>query len=269
MKKIKLAILISAFLIGGTANAAPLFQDDFSDTLSEWELSPESGADFSIANGELVQSNTSPGVLHNDLYVPSGFDWSDYEVSFKTRHVSGFYSVTALGITIRRQPDSNNYSGAGYTVDIHGGGFVQLYKRDNVGKVELLQASDSGTLPVPNDKGYQVKVRAVGDWIQVWVDGTKYIDVHDATYKTGTVSFESVHVVGGFDDVVVTPVAKAAIKDTVSWAKTPYSVQCKNNTTAKSVAIAKNKTADYDCEKAGLKVKSGDDVSVTIRGKKY
>jgi hypothetical protein len=197
MKKIKLAILISTFVMGGTVNAAPLFQDDFSDTLSEWELSPESGADFSIANGELVQSNTSPGVLHNDLYVPSGFDWSDYEVSFKTRHVSGFYSVTALGVTIRRQPDGNNSSlAAGYEIGLHGSGFVQLYKRDGAGNQVLLQASDAGTLPVPNDKGYQVKVRAVGDWIQVWVDGTKYIDVHDVTYKTGTVSFASAHVVG-------------------------------------------------------------------------
>jgi len=83
---------------------------------------------------------------------------------------------------------------------------------------------------------------------------------------------------GGFEGVVDTFRASDSPKDwklynspvagTVSWAKLPYSVQCKNNTTAKSVSVPRNKIAKYDCEKAGLVVNSGDDVSVTIRGKK-
>lgn len=190
-----------------SVNPTPLFQDDFSGTLSAWSLNPASGASFAIVNGELVQSNTSPGIPYNDLYVPTGFDWQDYEVSFKARHVSGFYSVTALGITIRRQQDSNSNGAAGYRIELHGNGFVQLHKLDGAGGAVLLQASSPGTLPVPNSIGYQVQVRALGDWIQVWVDGIKYIDVHDATYSTGTIGLESVHVAGGFDDVTVVPIS--------------------------------------------------------------
>jgi hypothetical protein len=59
------------------------------------------------------------------------------------------------------------------------------------------------------------------------------------------------------------------VKGVVTWAKPAYSVQCINNTTSKSVVIAQNTIANYDCEQAGLVIKSGDDVSVTIKGKKY
>ena len=84
---------------------------------------------------------------------------------------------------------------------------------------------------------------------------------------------------GGFEGVVDTfrvsnsskdwKLYPIPVKGTISWAKPPYSVQCVNNTTVQSIAIPKNTTASYDCEKAGLVVKSGDDISVTVRGKKY
>ncbi|MDD5272379.1 MAG: hypothetical protein PHU14_06625, partial [Methylovulum sp.] len=84
---------------------------------------------------------------------------------------------------------------------------------------------------------------------------------------------------GGFEGVVDTFRVSNASKDwklypvpvkgTISWAKPPYSVRCTNNTTAQSIAISQNQTINYDCEKAGLVVKSGDDISVTVRGKKY
>ena len=59
------------------------------------------------------------------------------------------------------------------------------------------------------------------------------------------------------------------VKGAVAWASPPYSVQCKNNTTAQSVSIPRNKKANYDCEKAGLVVNSGDSVTVTVTGNKY
>ncbi|MFI3157193.1 MAG: hypothetical protein QX199_13650 [Methylococcaceae bacterium] len=83
---------------------------------------------------------------------------------------------------------------------------------------------------------------------------------------------------GGFEGVVDTFRVSDAprdwklygipVKGTVTWVTWPYSVQCTNNTTAKRVTISRNKTAKYDCEKAGLAVKSGDDISVTVSGKK-
>lgn len=266
----KLVLAVAALSVSNLANAVPLFSDNFSGNLSKWATNPASEADFAIIGGELRQSNTTPDIPYNDLYIPSGFNWSDYEVSLKVRHVEGFYSVTALGITVRRQPDMSDATEstdpAGYFIQLHGGGMVQLIKQDGFGGSEILQDSGEGSLPVPNEQGYLVKVRAVGDWLQVFVNGIKYIDVQDATYKTGTVSLESVHVVGGFDDVVINPIF--AIKDSVTWANPPYSVKCVNNTTRKTVSVNKNVTESYNCEKAGLIVNGGDDVSVTIRGKK-
>lgn len=70
------------------------------------------------------------------------------------------------------------------------------------------------------------------------------------------------------DSFMLVSLDNPIVKGTVTWTKPPYSVQCKNNTTVKSVSIPRNKKAQYDCEKAGLVVNSGDDVSVTIRDKK-
>ncbi|MFI3186887.1 MAG: hypothetical protein QX198_13020 [Methylococcaceae bacterium] len=64
-------------------------------------------------------------------------------------------------------------------------------------------------------------------------------------------------------------VSTSVVKGAVTWSRPPYSVQCKNNTTAQSVSIPRNKKANYDCEKAGLVVNSGDSVTVTVTGNKY
>lgn len=58
------------------------------------------------------------------------------------------------------------------------------------------------------------------------------------------------------------------IQGTAPWG-TPHAVTCENTTQNTSVTIRKTKTAKWDCEKAGLDVKSGDEVTVTIKGKKY
>lgn len=58
------------------------------------------------------------------------------------------------------------------------------------------------------------------------------------------------------------------VKGSVAWAK-PYDLICQNNTTGKSVVLDDNKATQFDCEKAGLVVNSGDEVSVTVTGKRF
>ncbi|MDD3813120.1 MAG: carboxypeptidase regulatory-like domain-containing protein [Desulfocapsaceae bacterium] len=195
-----LAILL--FLYHSVAMGETIFQDDFSGTLSSWTLNAASGANFSIVDGELRQSNTAPNIPYNDLYVSSGFNWQNYRVTFKTRHISGFYSVTALGVVVRRQQDGDLNTSGGYWIDLHGEGYVQVYKIDALGNSVILQKSVL-VLPVPNAVGYQVQVDVVDDRISVWVDGLQYIDLYDSTYHTGSIGLNSIHVVGGFDDVKV------------------------------------------------------------------
>ena len=62
--------------------------------------------------------------------------------------------------------------------------------------------------------------------------------------------------------------AGAIVKGTISWLSLPYSVTCINNTRGQLVNIEKNKTASYNCEKAGLVAKPGDNVAVTFVGNK-
>ena len=59
-----------------------------------------------------------------------------------------------------------------------------------------------------------------------------------------------------------------SIQGTAPW-KTVHTVTCLNVTQNKTVIIPKTKASAWDCEKAGLAVKSGEKVKVTIEGTKY
>lgn len=58
------------------------------------------------------------------------------------------------------------------------------------------------------------------------------------------------------------------IRGASPWA-TPHAVTCNNITQATSLEIPLSSATAWNCEKAGLQINSGDDVSVTIEGKKY
>lgn len=59
-----------------------------------------------------------------------------------------------------------------------------------------------------------------------------------------------------------------AIKGTTPWG-TRHSVTCNNITTNATVRIPQTNASDWDCEQAGLPIKSGDKVKVIIEGIKY
>lgn len=59
-----------------------------------------------------------------------------------------------------------------------------------------------------------------------------------------------------------------SIEGTALWL-TPHVVTCENTTQNTTVTIPETKTSAWNCEKAGLPVKSGDKIKVTIEGKKY
>lgn len=59
-----------------------------------------------------------------------------------------------------------------------------------------------------------------------------------------------------------------SIQGTASW-KTGHTVTCLNVTENKTVTLPKTKASAWDCEKAGLSVKSGDKIKVTIEGTRY
>ena len=58
------------------------------------------------------------------------------------------------------------------------------------------------------------------------------------------------------------------IKGSAPWGTT-HSVVCRNVTTGDEVTLPGTKSSAWDCEKAGLEVRSGDQVEVTISGKKF
>ncbi|CAK0774600.1 exported hypothetical protein [Gammaproteobacteria bacterium] len=73
---------------------------------------------------------------------------------------------------------------------------------------------------------------------------------------------------GGQSFDSLTNSTSSVVKGTVTWAKTPYSIKCTNNTTTESILLPRNKTSSYDCEKSGLVINSGDNVTLTVNGNK-
>jgi hypothetical protein len=63
--------------------------------------------------------------------------------------------------------------------------------------------------------------------------------------------------------------SKTAISGITDWVKPPYKVTCQNITTNKQVSVLANKTAGYDCGKAGLAATTGQALKVILEGVKY
>ncbi len=244
------------------------FFDDFSEeNLNKWVLNSPTGGVFSVIDGELQQTNTSPGGLNREIVAKNVDAWSDYTLSFKARVVSGFYSNTSFDIFFRLQNQpttgSSNYGHPGYFLQLHGNGQVNLFKVDSTGNLELIQTS-SKTVITPNYTGYQVKITAIGNTIKIYVDDTLMIDAVDSTYKSGSIGFSTVHFVGAYDDVTVKNLD--SISGNIKGLQ-KYSAVCKNLKTgvSKKIPLADG-AKEWNCTAAGLKAKKGENVSVTITG---
>lgn len=270
MKKIKLAILISAFVMSGTVNAATVtsFSEDFSNSTldsTKWTTLSNGNGDGTVSlSNSVVNLGYGASIDTDEKYTFSG---NKIVIESRFAGIGGMRDSTISLVDVStgdliRIGDTNYRNWGSY---IHGTGAFNFDPNSDNSKMgastnsykeyrltidgALLTVERGDTLASISEK----RTVTLGNSI---AGKTFYLSVGTGTdYSPATFDWIKVNI--------------PTIKDTVSWAKTPYSVQCKNNTTAKSVSIAKNKTADYDCEKAGLKVKSGDDVSVTIRGKKY
>ena len=147
---VMLKIVSSSLFLLNFSPAHANFYDDFSiaGDLHQWVLNSSSGGVFSVSDGELLQTNASPGGLHREIVAKDGYSWSDYTLSFKARVVSGFYSVTSFDIFFRLQnqttPVTSSYGHPGYFFQLHGGGQVNLFKVDSSGNLVLIQTSFRG-----------------------------------------------------------------------------------------------------------------------------
>lgn len=105
--------------------------------------------------------------------------WQDYEYKVQL----GSADNDAIGAVFRYQDNNNYYR---YSMDASKN-YRRLVKKSN-GKFTVLAESSGGYQP---NKMYNLKVRAIGQNLQVYLDGQKLFDVNDASNPKGKIGLYS------------------------------------------------------------------------------
>lgn len=149
--------------------------------------------------------------------------------------------------TANLQPDTTYHVGATYDTGL---GKVTLYLNGkSLGTCDSKLELTSQTEPLyfsssyPGDKEY---LKGMIDEVRIYNRALSAAEMLSLYYK----------------------VNPPVIKGSAPWGTT-HSVVCRNVTTGDEVILPGTKSSAWDCEKAGLEVRSGDQVEVTISGKKF
>ncbi|UCG48288.1 MAG: hypothetical protein JSU94_00645, partial [Phycisphaerales bacterium] len=178
--------------------------DGFGDgNLSDWNVVDEGSgltpSNWAIENGVLVQSTNIFGGDRVAIDMPGTYAlcrrgglWTDYTVSLSM--TSG--DNDGIGIMFRYRDNENYYR---FSWDSQRC-YRRLMKKEN-GIFSLL-AEDS--VPYVVGRRYNVRIRACGPLLRVFIDGEPVLSASDFSLKSGTVALYSWANTGSyFDDIVV------------------------------------------------------------------
>lgn len=205
-----LSLLIAAFacsvgnITGGSNQSAGegeiIFQDDFSDTSTGWEIGDYQGGSVGYGDGfyrvtSVEESGTMWGL--------AGRNFTDVDVTVDATQVSGpGNDNNGYGIGCRLQSNDDGYylriSGDGYysiskTVD---GEFQYLVDWDTSGKINQGNATNT------------IRIVCQGNTLTLYVNGSQLATTTDSSYTAGDVTltattFESTPTEVHFDNLVV------------------------------------------------------------------
>jgi len=136
----------------------------------QWVVEDMPGAP--IGKKVLMQKATKNAF--NVIVAPAG-PYTDVDVSVKFDPLSG--KEDASGGIVFRFDDGKYYVGRANGLENN----FRLYYYDR-GRRQLASASVKAP---PLGQWHLMRVVAVGDHIQAWLDGTPYLDHHDSRYKSG------------------------------------------------------------------------------------
>ena len=158
-----------------------------------FELSNSGEGDWSIENGEVVQSALIP-----DVYFTFGDKaWKDYEVTIEVRKERGNEGF----IVIFRAQDARSF----YWVNFGGWSNTRhaIEKQVNRRRVAISPNQDGR---IESGRWYKVRIRVEGSHIQCWLDGEKVIDMEDddAPFLNGSIGLATYGTSSRFRSIRVT-----------------------------------------------------------------
>jgi hypothetical protein len=175
---------------GGGGGASPtevpaniLFQDDFSNSASGWEVGEYDGGDVGYKDGAYFVTSTQKEVMMWGVANRS-FDNVVIEVD-AIQISSGADSDNAYGVVCRTQDN-----GDGYYLRISGDGYYGIAKAEGQEFVALVEWASSSAIHKGNATN---RVRAVcnGSTLELFVNGQQVATAEDSTFTTGDVAFSA------------------------------------------------------------------------------
>src|SRR5262245_32796850 len=189
------AVLVAGLVLSGTAQAATLFADDFSDGNADgWT---KSGGSWSVSAGAYQQTSTGA-----DAKAQAGSTaWTAQTVTAQVRPTAFGNTSRSTGIAARAQNMTNYYS-----LVLVGGGSVQL-RRISGGAVTTLA---SAPLVVSTGTTYTLTLSAIGSSLTGVVNGAALVSATDSTFSAGRIGLIASFASAVFDDITVTDTAAPA-----------------------------------------------------------
>lgn len=159
----------------------------------QWAVEDMAGA----PSGRKVLVQRATRNPFNVIVAPAG-PYTDLDVSMKFKPISGREDASG-GIVVRFN-DGKYYVVRANALE----GNFRLYACDR-GRRQLASAS---VKPPALGQWHTVRLVAVGDHMQAWLDGTLYLDHHDSRFKAGRVGlWTKADSITAFDDFTIRGVA--------------------------------------------------------------
>jgi len=183
------------------AAGAVIFEDDFDDPGTGWEVGSYTGGDVGYGDGYYYVIATMPGGL---MWGLANRNLSDVVIDVDATQVrAGPNSDNAYGVMCRIQPDND-----GYILRISGDGFYAIHRIVDGDFEPLVRWVSSHAIHQGNDTNH-IRVICNGTRLALVVNGVLLAEANDATYTEGDIAlaattFEEETTEIHYDNLVVT-----------------------------------------------------------------
>jgi hypothetical protein len=186
-----LMLACSNRVIDTTETQAPstniIFQDDFSNPNSGWEVGDYGSGSVGYENGYYFVIGTGAGV---NMYGAAGKSFGDVIVSVDATAVQGpSNDNNGYGVICRKDPDPS--SDNGYYLRISADGYYSIAKADENGFTDLVAWTESSTVR-QGTKSNSIVASCIGNTLKLEVNGVVLAQATDSTYSTGDVALMAV-----------------------------------------------------------------------------
>lgn len=157
---------------GGRTTAAPVALFD-GKTFAGWEGRPDM---FRIQDGAIVAGSLAAKIPRNEFLCTTG-RYADFELKLNVRLLGGDRANAGVQFRTRRIP--NHHEVSGYQADMGTGWWGALYDESRRNRILSGPDQEGMTKVVRQDGWNEYVIRAEGDRIQLWLNGTATVDYRE------------------------------------------------------------------------------------------